>query len=146
MHLHHHHDAKVEMLAKIEIFRHCNADELSALASSSTGLHLPAGSVLCRQGSIGREFLVIVEGEVAVEVDGRQVATVGQGSFVGEQALLAHSSQNATVTALTPLSVLVLNPGEFGTLLHDAPHAATDILIEASQRSNAPDSTIHTTG
>lgn len=139
MHLHHHQDAKVEMLANIEIFRHCTPDELSALASASTGLQLPAGSVLCRQGSIGREFLVIVEGEVAVEVDGRRVATVSQGSFVGEQSLLAHGTQNATVTALTPLSVLVLNPGEFGALLNDAPHAATDILIEASQRTNAPE-------
>ncbi len=139
MHLHHHHDAKVEMLAKIDIFRHCTPEELRTLATASTGLNLPAGSVLCRQGSIGREFLVIVEGEVAIEVDGRQMATVGSGSFVGERALLEHSARNATVTALTPLIVLVLNPGEFGTLLYDAPHAAADILIEASHRSAAPD-------
>ncbi len=133
---HGHHDAKIDMLGSIEIFRHCSPDELSAIASACTGLDLPAGKVLCRQGSIGVEFFVIIEGEVAVDVDGSRVATLGRGSFVGEKALLEHSARNATVTAVTPLSVFVFNAGEFGVLFHGAPHAGADMLIEASHRSN----------
>jgi CRP-like cAMP-binding protein len=129
-------DAKRDALASLEIFRHCTTDELDVLAQVSTRLDLPAGQVLCRQGDIGFEFFVIAEGEVAVGVDGHRVATLGRGNFVGEQSLLEHSRRNATVTALTPLSVYVFNLGEFSVLLHDAPHAAADMLIEVSHRAN----------
>lgn len=131
---HRQHDPKIDALGKIDIFSHCTPSELELLASASTALTLEAGTVLCRQGSLGHEFFVISEGEVSVEVDGRQVAVLGPGSFFGEHSLLAHSPRNATVSAFTEISVFVFGVGEFSTMLHDAPHAAADMLIEASRR------------
>ena len=42
------------------------------------------------------------------------------------------------VTAITPMTVLVLNRAEFETMLHDAPHAASEMLREISHRVNLP--------
>ena len=131
-----HHDPKIEALAKIGIFKHCTRDELELLASASTSVSLEADTVLCRQGSLGREFFVIAEGEVAVEADGNQAAVLGPGSFFGEHSLLEHSPRNATVTTITPVSAFVFGIGEFSTMLHDAPHATADMLIEASHRAS----------
>ena len=47
--------------------------------------------MLIREGERGREFFVIVSGEVEVRRKGRKVATLGPGSFVGEIALLPRS-------------------------------------------------------
>ena len=70
-------------------------------------IDLPAGKVLIREGDRGREFFVVISGEVEVRRKGRKRATLGAGSFVGEMALPSKAPRSATVTALTPLDVLV---------------------------------------
>jgi CRP-like cAMP-binding protein len=133
-------DQRVEMLHGLDVFEQCTRDELERIAQISTELRIDAGRVLCRQGEFDAEFFVIVDGEAGVHVDGRQATTLGRGSFFGEHALLDHSPRNATVTAITPMSVLVLNRAEFETMLHDAPHAASEMLREISHRVNPPPS------
>jgi potassium-dependent mechanosensitive channel len=64
---------------------------------------VPAGTVLCREGEIGREFFVIVDGEAAVTRRGRRLVTQRAGDFFGEIALLENVHRTATVTARTPL-------------------------------------------
>ena len=108
----------------------------SASQPISTEVHLAAGHVMCRQGGFEAEFFVIVDGDAGVDVDRTRVATLGRGSFFGEHALLEHSAANASVTAITPMTVLVLNRGEFETMLLDAPHTASMMLREISHRVN----------
>jgi voltage-gated potassium channel len=52
------------------------------------------------------------------------VAEVGRGDFLGEMGLLSGSPRTATVTATTPLTVLVSSAGEFRTMLRVAPSVA----------------------
>jgi len=49
-----------------------------------------------------------VNGEAEVRRQGRKVATLGPGGVVGEMALLSKAPRSATVTAATPLDVLVI--------------------------------------
>jgi CRP-like cAMP-binding protein len=127
-------DRQLETLRDLDIFRSCTHDELERIATISTELRVDAGRVLCRQGEFNAEFFVIVDGEAEVDVDGTRVNTLGRGGFFGEHALLDHSARNATVTALTPMALLVFNRAEFDTLLIDAPHAASEMLREISHR------------
>jgi len=64
------------------------------------------------QGSLGREFFVIVEGSAEVARGGTRIATRGAGEFVGEIALLTTTKRTATVTATTPLRCFVMTQGE----------------------------------
>ena len=128
---------KIEMLHDLSVFSHCPREELERIAAICTEVRVGAGDVVCRQGSLRAEFFVIVVGDAAVDVDGARVATLGRGSFFGEQALLEHSARNATVSATTPLTLLVFNRAEFNTMLSDAPHAASDMLREISHRVNS---------
>ena len=88
------------------------------LASLMTGVRIPAGDVLVVQGARNRQFFVLEEGTVSVTRDGRQVAELGAGDFVGEVSLLGDGRANATVTAVTDVKGYVSTSAEFDGLLH----------------------------
>jgi CRP-like cAMP-binding protein len=117
-------DQRIEELRRLELFAGLGAAELRDIAAHSTLIEVPAGRVLCTQGSPGRECFVVFSGEARVTRNGAEVAQVRTGELFGEMALLdGHHLRTATVTTTTPMQVLVLDPREFSTLLQHAPLA-----------------------
>ena len=73
--------------------------------------NLPEGTQLTRQGDVGDELYLILDGVVRVDVDGAGLAELGPGAVIGERALLEDSRRTSTVTAATPLRVAVAAKG-----------------------------------
>ena len=96
--------------------------------------------MLITEGERGREFFVIVDGEVEVRRKGRKVATLGPGSFVGEMALLSKIPRTATVTALTPLDVLVITDRAFVDLLDKMPDLWLKVARALAERVGGDES------
>ena len=116
-------DTKAEALKRARLFEGLSKKELTQLARVSEDLEVPAGDALCKEGDIGREFFVIVEGEIEVTVKGK-IAERGEGDFVGEIALLEDTSRTATVTAKTPLRLFVLTREDFRSLVRQTPRSS----------------------
>ena len=112
---------KLDLLKGIPLFEHCSKKDLQHIAAIADEIDLRAGKVLIQEGERGREFFVIVEGEVEVRRTGRKVATLGPGDFVGEMALLSKAPRNATVTCLTARDALVITDRAFLDLLKRMP-------------------------
>jgi CRP-like cAMP-binding protein len=127
-------DTKVEALKRAPLFEGLSKKELAQLARVSEDLEVPAGKVLCKEGEIGHEFFVIIEGEVEVTRNGRRVATRGGEDFVGEIALLEQTPRTATVTAKTPLRLFVLTSSSFKTLIDDNPSVERKVLRTLARR------------
>lgn len=121
---HSHHDH----LKQIPLFAGLDKSELDAVGQTATELDYPPGKVLMRQGDRAHEMFVILDGQVEVHQDGAHVADVGPGGFVGEMALLAHSTRNSTVTTKTDTTALHIDGREFGTLLRKVPSIAAKML------------------
>lgn len=51
---------------------------------------LAAGATLMEQGTAGREIYIVLDGLLAVELDGQVISEVGPGAFLGELAALEH--------------------------------------------------------
>lgn len=68
---------------------------------------LAAGEVLVRQGEAGTALFVLLDGVVAVDVDGTVVAELGPGAVVGERAVLEGGRRTSTLVARTPVRVAV---------------------------------------
>ncbi len=66
---------------------------------------LAAGKTLVEQGERGDELFLLLDGVLAVEVDGRRVAEVGPGAIVGERAVLEGGIRTSTLRALTPCRI-----------------------------------------
>jgi hypothetical protein len=69
--------------------------------------NLEAGQTLVEQGQPGEELFLLLDGVLAVEVDGKALAEVGPGAILGERALLEKGTRTSTLRALTPVRVAV---------------------------------------
>jgi len=128
---------KIELIRAGPLFEHCSKADLQRIAQIADEIDLPAGKVLIREGERGREFFVLAGGEVEVRRKGRKVATLGPGSFFGEMALLSKMPRTATVTAVTPLDVLVITDRAFLDLLDKLPELWVKVARALAERVGA---------
>jgi CRP-like cAMP-binding protein len=112
-------NAKLEALKRAPLFEGLSKKELTELARATDELSVPAGTVLCREGSLGSEFFVVVDGTADVTKDGNVLATRSAGDFFGEIALLTTTKRTATVTATSDLRCFVLTSRAFRAVLDD---------------------------
>ena len=126
-------DSKVEALKRAPLFDGLSRKELAELARVTEDVEFDAGQTLCREGTTGREFFVIMDGEVEVTRHGEHIAVLGSGEFFGEIALVDDVPRTATVTARTPLRFFVMSRQSFLPLL-DANHGVERKVLRALAR------------
>jgi len=127
-------NVKVERLRSVPLFEGLSKKELTELARVTDDLALASGTVLCREGRIGREFFVLVDGVVEVTKDGQPIATRQGGDFIGEIALLTDLRRTATVKATTPLRCFVLTTSAFRKVLDDNPTVERKVMRTLAER------------
>jgi CRP-like cAMP-binding protein len=123
-----------ERLARVPLFSGLSKKDLKKISGLATRLDLPPGKELTHQGSAGNEFLVVLDGDVDVVIDGKVIASRGPGDYFGEIALLEDRPRVATVVAKTPVSVEVIGRREFKALIEDQPEIAQQLLATMAQR------------
>src|SRR4029453_19543573 len=119
---------KVELLKRTALFARCTKAELIEVALSADELAAPEGDKLTEEGRRGREFFVLVEGAVVVERGGRKVADLGPGEWFGEIAILTFKPRTATVTATSPVRLLVISDRAFRRVVETTPRIALTVL------------------
>jgi CRP-like cAMP-binding protein len=127
-------DVKVAALGRAPLFEGLSKKELAQLARMTEDLKVEPGTVLCREGKIGHEFFVIVDGDAEVTKGGRKIATRSGGDFVGEIALLTTKKRTATVTATTPLRCFILTRGDFRQVLEKSPGVQLKVMTALAER------------
>jgi CRP/FNR family cyclic AMP-dependent transcriptional regulator len=127
-------NVKVDALKRAPLFEGLSKKELAELARATEDLKVEPGTVLCREGSLGREFFVIVDGEVDVTKDGKRLATRGSGDFFGEIALITTTKRTATVTAATPVRCFILTRGDFRRVLDESPAVQRKVMEALGER------------
>jgi len=101
-----------------------------------------AGAVVIREGEVGHDFHLIVEGTAAVSARGAPRPSLSRGDCFGEIALLRDIPRTATVTAEQPLHTLALGREQFLTAVigNPASKAAADALAAQRLSTHPPDS------
>lgn len=121
-------------LGDIWLFSACSSGQLRTIRRQVEEITVPAGRVLVEEGTPGREFFFIVDGEASVKVRNRKVARLGPGSYFGELSLLDRQPRSATVVSDTDMTLLVLDQRRFNGLLDEMPTLAHKLLAAMAQR------------
>lgn len=127
-------DAKIELISRAPLFERCSKRELVAIAGIADQVELGEGRLLVREGELGREFFVLIEGNAEVTQSGRRVATLGPGDFFGEIALVSNVPRTASVKTASPVRALVVTGRDFWTLLDESPGTQRKILEAVADR------------
>jgi CRP-like cAMP-binding protein len=118
---------KSEVLGQVDFFKHCTQRQIEDIAEVVAERTLEPGDVLCRQGEHGTDAFVLVDGEASVMIDGNEVSVVRAGEVVGELSVDRGGLRTATLRAVTPMRVLVVDPREIESVLRSDPGSAKDL-------------------
>jgi CRP/FNR family transcriptional regulator, cyclic AMP receptor protein len=132
-------DQHLERLAQVPLFRPLSKKELETLGRAADAVDVPAGKELVTEGTAGREFFVILSGEVSVAVGGNEVAVLSEGQWFGELAIIDPAPRDATVTTLSPSELLVIDASRFQPLLEEVPVLGRKIMVGLARRLREAD-------
>jgi CRP-like cAMP-binding protein len=81
-------------------------EEIARICTRGTRVTLPEGWAPISERTSADKAYVILSGTVSVRAHGKEVAQLGPGDIVGEQAIMNHSLRTATIVALSPLELI----------------------------------------
>jgi CRP/FNR family cyclic AMP-dependent transcriptional regulator len=120
-------------LSRIPMFSTCTEDQLDLIAQLGDAVATEAGHDVVREGDTGEGFYVITSGSALVRRGDRDVATLGAGDYFGELSLFDPAPRNATVTAASSLSCVVMSRASFVRALNEVA-AVRDALLHGMAR------------
>lgn len=124
----------VDTLSGLALFADLSRPQVEAVAHKMTEESYPTGQRILRQGFTGTGFYVIVDGEVAIKVDGNEIARLGKGDFFGETSILLGESPVADVVTTRQLRVLHLGGSELEGFLNEYPPVMYRMLKSMAMR------------
>lgn len=123
-----------ELLAEVPLFRGLSKKHQARISSLATRIDGQPGKVLTKEGEVGREFILLLEGELEVRRGDDVIAVREAPNYIGEIALIDERPRTATVVAKTPVIIDVIDVRAFKTMLHDEPEIAAAIKKTSEER------------
>ena len=127
-------DGKIKLIRKVPLFARLSKKGLQDVAKIADEIDFPEGKMLAQEGARGREFVVILEGAVEVQKDGRRINMLGKDDFFGEIALVTQQPRTATVATTKPTRALVITDRDFLSLLKRSPEVSQGIVQAMGER------------
>jgi voltage-gated potassium channel len=130
------------LVARIPLFRSLTASEIADVMTMLRAQKVDRGTVIARRGEPAHAMYLIADGEVEVKLRHRHLR-LGAGQYFGEISALRRTRRSATVTAMMPTKLLVLDAFDLHGLMDRQPALAARIEEAAREKLghalNAPD-------
>lgn len=130
-------------LRRVPLFQGLDPEDLQRIARTCLELAYSPGEPIVREGELGDELIVIVEGSVRVVQAGpdggeRLIRRYGTGDHIGELAILRERPRVATVIAEGDgVRAQVINGESLKSILRERPEAAMAMLATLAERISA---------
>ena len=121
-------------LARVPLFAGLDAGDRRRIAERVTEARFAAGQSIVRQGEIGSGLFVLLDGSASVIHDGRHVARLGGGEFIGELSALDRMPRVAGVVADEPVRCLALAAWDLEALVREDGDIALAIMRGLARR------------
>jgi CRP/FNR family cyclic AMP-dependent transcriptional regulator len=121
-----------ESLRKVSLFRELQPKQIKSLAKWAAPRNFQSGQAIVKEGQLGVGLYAIQSGKVSITVKSgsgeRELRTMGPGESFGELALLDDQPRSATVSAVEPTTVLVLDKASFLAELRTYPEIGLSLI------------------
>jgi aromatic-L-amino-acid decarboxylase len=126
-------------LGRLPLFQRLTDTELERITGLAGERAVAAGEVIVEQWDGTREFYVVLEGTAVVRTAERHLDDIGPGDFFGELAALDWGAsfgyaRLATVTATSPMRLLVLASANLLVVMDEMPSIAAQVSRAAHDR------------
>lgn len=131
---------KVQLLKGVDLFSPLDDQQVALMAPMAQERTYGRGeAILFEDDDSNQGFFLLVEGEVKVvltALDGKEtiLASLKEGDFFGEMALLDGEPRSATVKAVGPSRLLAIRRDDFLKFLKRYPDVTLVLLAEMSRR------------
>ncbi len=129
---------EVQTLQRVPMFANIEAARLKLLAFASERVSFPPGEILFHQGDDSDAAYVILKGRADVNLNtGDQqitVASIGDGSFVGEMGIISDTPRTATIEATEEIEALRITREVFINMIKEFPTMALEVMRELVSR------------
>ena len=119
---------KVAILKSADIFAETPEDVLVSVASIVEHIELEAGETFIHKGELEDDMFIIVDGQVLVHDDEREIGLLVAGEVVGEMAALDPAPRLASVTATEETRLFRIEKDAFDEVLIERPEIALGII------------------
>jgi len=106
-----------------------------ARALAQTMVRYERNHTIVKEGQTGVLMYVVVEGRVAVSIQGKLVEKIGPGGVFGEMALVDRTPRLATVVSETDCGLLAIGRNTFLDLIKASPDFAVSLLGAVGERA-----------
>lgn len=125
---------KVLRLRGVDLFLALTAEDLVEIAEIAEEVDFGAGEMIIREGEVGVDLYVVVDGAVRVFRGEHQLAVLGLDSVFGEIAILDSEPRTASVAADTDVSLLRIHQQDFVDILRSRPQIANAVIRVLCER------------
>lgn len=103
---------------------------------------VPAGGYIFRKGEAAKVMFLIIEGEVDLVLGGKVIETAGEGTFIGEMALIDEEPRSASARVRSDCRVFPIDEERFQSLVRETPFFALQMMKILARRLRTMDALI----
>ncbi len=106
-----------QFFASSPVFRSLSRQSIEFLSNRGSIEYYDQNHTVFKQGDSGDSIYLMLRGSVVIEIYGKKVKKIGQGSFFGEIALIANIPRTASIHTLEPCVLFKLSADSFWEVL-----------------------------
>jgi CRP-like cAMP-binding protein len=127
----------VALLAEVPPFDRYARTSLAPLIPHADRLRLAEGTVVVHEGHRARQLVIVVAGALLATRGGRPVGSLGPGTWIGGDEVLADRAHDCTLVALEGVEVLVLNGPAYRWAVQTLPGLADLRVLDLCRAEDA---------
>ncbi len=137
-------EEKCALLVNSSLFQNVSPTDMQHLARYSKIKAYKTREEICRRGEAGSQIFVIAKGKVSLHTDsddGKELGFgfMGAGEIFGEIAVFDGGERTATVKAIEPAELLVIEKRDLMPFLQKNPNVAVQLLATLASRLRRTD-------
>jgi CRP/FNR family transcriptional regulator, cyclic AMP receptor protein len=116
------------------VFDGASLASLEQKLERATTMRYEAGKAIMNQGDAGTSMYIVLDGRVAISINGKIVEHLGAGGTFGEMALVDQSPRTASAVAEIECALLAINRAALITLVENEPAVGLTMLRSVTER------------